>query len=445
MDDSMETGTCSSCGSQYVMDKPPVNINIGSINLSDGWVFSPEKKDIFEMSKTEYAIPFTRDDRQAKQDLLCKLISYDNSPIDIAYKANIKSIKREYYPFAFFEITGIADWEATSIWEHIEKYQVPRSETVYFDRQGREHSKPGSEYINGNRYNYRPQTRTVYDTKTRTVTDNIERTSGSISPVTIPVRVWVSPAESDYLKDSISGWIRLDQEYNEIDDQYLKDFDTIAIGKTVEEATESAKLTAQKEFANRAESEVPGTRFEDFSISGEFSRIFMVYRYLPVYHISYEYDGTEFEYLITGVEQEDLQYIKEHPVDEGIEKKAAAIKRDISSLFWSEVAWIIMAIAGGLIGLHALAFLLSNLQSALNIVICSIFLLIGAGMIFFGGRKSSEFNKKHYKAKKMQKDFKENVASLKQKIYDLIQDDSIPDEGKGATIEGWIREADLGL
>ena len=70
------------------------------------------------------ATPFLKSEAQAKQEWLGHLLDDDHVPLDVAYKATCQ-IQREYYPYAIYSVTCSGDWSATSIWEHVEEYQVP--------------------------------------------------------------------------------------------------------------------------------------------------------------------------------------------------------------------------------------------------------------------------------------------------------------------------------
>ncbi len=437
-DDSEEKYFCSKCGTQYIYERPvSVTVNIGSIPVDKGY---GRTNDAIRINEKKYAMPFDRDEQRVKQDWLFQLMSFEDVPLDVASKAKIVSIKKEYYPLAFYDVTSVAEWRATSIWEHKEQYQVPRQETVYYDSYGKEHSSNGFDIRNGQKINYRPMSRTVYDTKTRIVTDNIQQTNGSVPPTNIPVQVWVAPVDGKNISSKISNWINLDSKFVEINDNYLNDYVRIPEDKSVDESFKLAKEEAQFEIEKIASNDVPGTRYEDFSMSGEVVDVLLTYRYLAVYHIIYSYNGIEYECFITGGLNDNDNYFVEHPVDEALQNRISSLRKKAESIVtWPWTFAIIFApIPLGVIGWGMAAPVSSTVGKVLMwLLILAVYVSFIVVRVVMGLRESATTQDLNALISRNDR--------LKKQFHDLLKDESISDESKAATLEKWVLDSDVEL
>ena len=441
-DDSRERIFCSSCGAQYIYEKPvTVNINIGTAGQSSGGASGLEDN-VFRISDRKYAMPFVRSEQRAKQDMLCHILSYEDAPLDAACRITNISIRKEYCPVAFYEITGTAEWQATSIWEHKEKYQVPRQETVYYDSRGREYKEQGSEVIDGHVYYYKPESRIVYDTRTRIVTDNIQQTTGRVPPATVRVKVWTAKTGEE-LSAAATNWIGLDKDFEYIDDARLKECVLIKENVKVEQSLETARKYAEDEIERIALGAVPGDRYEGFNMNGEITEAILTYRYLPLYHITYDYDGSRYEYYITGGPEDKDFYIKDHPADRNITERLRSLDAEISSYGKRKKLWITGAIVSGIIGAFSLVSFLVSLTDSANAayaVTGGIISLINICFMVLSIIMAVRSGNQEQTAAWRKKDYISGNSKLKNRIFDLFRDDSVPDDGKAATVEEWLRE-----
>ena len=247
------------------------------------------------MSEKMIATKFLRDETQIRQDWICLLMRQENVPLDVAYKANLLKIQKEYYPFAIFGITLEAKWRATSYWEHEEEYQVPREETVYIDYKGNEHKYPGedSDVVNGHIVDRSrtPLSRTVYDTKHKMVVDNVEQTSGYVHPTKYVEGVWTGKGQS------LLKWAMRfnDSQTLEVSQDYLKDYVLIPEEMTRKDAESQAVRMGKDDIGHKASHDVPGDRYEDMVVSSNVLKVNRTSYFLGVYHIFYEYEGKNYE------------------------------------------------------------------------------------------------------------------------------------------------------
>lgn len=380
--------------------------------------------------------PFLRGEDQLKQDWLCLLMADDHAPLDVCYKANLLKIEREFYPFAVYDFVCEANWDATSYWEHTETYQEPREETVYIDYKGNEHKRSGkdTEYRNGRSIDHyrKPMSRTVYDTKKKTVVDNIEQTSGRIGPTRIRKIIWTGPAEN---QSAMVPWI------GHLDESQLRPIGTNGLpGIEMPEAVSStqaqgaARDQAADTVVSMARQQVPGDRFENLGISG--FNVVSESRtdcYLSAYHVYYEYEGKQYDCILTGGNNTSDVVIKDRPIDTEIQTHAESIDASIKEN--NGCVFLLITIVFGLGGL---LWLLMGIMGRGPLDLIGGLACIG-GAVFCGLKyKTMNEQKKIFKAQKER--FTADNTDLKQRIFDLIQDDSIPEEQKGPMIEKWVNE-----
>lgn len=375
------------------------------------------------------ATPFLKSEAQAKQEWLGHLLDDDHVPLDVAYKATCQ-IQREYFPYAIYSVTCSGDWSATSIWEHVEEYQVPREETVYIDYHGREHKHSGNdrEYRNGRSIDHyrRPMSRTVYDTEKRTVTDNIESTYGSVGPNTFAELI----VTSDF--PQLANWAShfSTDQFIEADEAYLGRFRVIPETMKSSDAERSAKSAAINDLGRVGMRDVPGNRFEDFGIDATFLNVERADAYLAVYHVFYEYEGEKFEcYLSGGLNAADF-FMERKPVDDSIKTRDETLDERISKngFLSGKTLYLfgaVLLLAAALIPIYD-----GWIPAALPWLVAAVCCIIRFNMM----------NITYKKAKQEKELFASDNVFLKQQIRELSQNDMISDEEKGRMIEEWLSE-----
>ena len=423
--------TCSSCGSVFQVERSLEEIIVGALTQSDQPKSNaPEKKVAFK---------FVRSIEQVKQDWLNLLLKDENAPIDVAYKANITEIKKEYYPFAIYDVTCEGDWQATSIWEHQESYQVARDVTVYIDRYGTEHNGPGQDTVvkNGNVYHpqWKPINKTVYDTKYRMVTDNIERTSGYTGSVTFSKRVWLGNDES---RTKFFDWTA------NLSTDSSEDFDSEKLGEIEKKeefvARDNAENTAieaaKEDLADYASNQVPGNRFEDFNMNGRLLDITRTTCYMGLYHIHYEYNGTPYECWISGGQVADNDF-SNHPVDASLKERTDNFDKEIkSSSFASRKILFLLG--------FPLLFFIALMAGAFAVSSMSVGSIIFSVLVTLGGSyclaRFIMMQAKHTKLGNLKRKYNTNNSNLRDQISKIVQDNSHGAEEKHRIIEKWVEE-----
>ncbi|MBQ6662706.1 MAG: hypothetical protein IJM69_04130, partial [Firmicutes bacterium] len=133
----------------------------------------------------------------------------------------------------------------------------------------------------------------------------------------------------------------------------------------------------------------------------------------------------------------------DHPVDNAIKDRQDAIKAEIdkNGFFSRRTLFLIGAIILSMWALGSLIILFSSFSEGVGSVVASLMRLIifGGGDAFCIYKYRLMKNRKS-KAEEEMKILNSDNTYLKQQIYDLIQNDSIPEEGKREIIENWIRE-----
>ena len=442
MDDSNKTAVCSHCGSTYYRESTPLSINIENINVGSLADVKNNNGLYFSENQQQYAVPFSIDERQVKAGFLNRLMLFDNVPLDVAYDSKIISIDKVYYPVAFMDVVAEADWQATSIWEHEEKYQVAEDIIVYVDRYGKEHKSPGTDTVvrNGTDVSHpqwKPVSKTIYKTKKRTVIDSTQQTSGHLPSTPLCFKIWMGPDPGSKLSTTMVSWIDLDSDCLEVDDSYLNDFFIPEMGRTKDEAIELVTKKADESMYGLAREEVPGNRFEDFRGSSQVNSICMTTRYLCAYHIVFEYKSMKYDYYTSG-EDKDYYYLPDHPIDQsfddwlnGVDKYIKDSKSIKTALIITEVISIIVYI----LVLFPLSIVSGSI--ALKVVLFLISLIAVIGSIV---ARKKWINKRIASTEGIKADFISKLNSVKGMITELIQNDSIPDESKAESIKALIRD-----
>lgn len=388
------------------------------------------------------AAEFITDEEQIRQDLLCYLISKDNAPIDVAYGVEITKIEKEYFPHAIFYIDCEADWNATSIWEHEETYQIAKQVTVYIDYRGREHNRNGTDReitANGSVYRERkPLSKTVYEDKKRVVTDNVQQTSGHIGPreyvetigtVTSEIADTVMKWTDNYARDKII----------EVNDEYFLNYNRIAENLTFDEAEDQAVKKAFAELRSDARYDIPGNRHERLTLSGhDIHGVKRVSLFLSVYHIFYNYNGKQFDCYMSSDGCKDDVIVSNYPTEESIDEKHLKYKEEIEEKKKSHSKW--KTSSGILIGVGTLLMLISIIGGNSTWIIAGIIAdLIGLICLYLCQRDKKEFER----IEGSLRSFDDNNSKIKEKIYSIIQDDRLNEEERKKTVKELVDNAFL--
>ena len=388
---------------------------------------------------------FLRDEEQIKQDWLCLLMKDEKAPLDVSYRARLIKIVKEYYPIAVFSVTCEAEWQATSYWEHVEEYQVAREETVYIDYQGKEHKSSGRdvEVRNGRTIDHfrKPMTRTVYDTKRRTVIDNVQQTYGVVDPICFSERIWTGKGQS------LINWIDRfdDSQLMKVKQDYFNDFQLIHEKISADSAKAQAENMGQNDISVVASRDVPGNRYENLSVRSNILDVSRKTYFLGVYHFFYEYEGKEYDCLMSGGNSIDDAVLGEHLVDNSIKERLEKIQSEIKENR-KKKNWFLF----GMIAISILIFFFALLAMSLSIVgeglgVSLFFLLILGGGLAFCIYEFILAIRRRNKATAEMETLNADNANLKQKIYDLIQNDSISEEEKKKTIAQWLKDNERNL
>lgn len=392
---------------------------------------------------------FLRDEEQIKQDWLCLLMKDEKAPLDVSYRARLIKIVKEYYPIAVFSVTCEAEWQATSYWEHVEEYQVAREETVYIDYQGEEHKSSGRdvEFRNGRTIDHyrKPMTRTVYDTKRRTVIDNIQQTYGVVDPMCFSERIWTGKGQS------LINWIDSfdNSQLMEVKQDYFNDFQLIHEKISADSAKSQAENMGQNDISVVASRDVPGDRYENLSVRSNILDVSRKTYFLGVYHIFYEYEGKEYDCLMSGGNSIDDVVLGEHPVDNSIKERLEKIQSEIEKNH-KKKKWFLLGLIGFSISIYFLVPLVGGVESFASKegrvgVITIIFLLLcGCGLAFCIYKFILAIRRRNKATAEMNALNADN-ANLKQKIYELIHNDSISEEEKKKTIKQWLKDNERNL
>lgn len=407
------------------------------------------------MSGEQLATAFKRSEEEAKAQWLRLLTDDGNVPIDVAFRSTCE-IKKEYYPYAEFRLRCGGTWSATSIWEHEEEYQVAREETVYIDYQGKEHKDAGydrewdsrrQDYVK--RYR-QPMSRTVYETKTKTVIDQTLRTSDSVGPLDLkeyeplcdmPSLAWVNGFSSD--------------DFVKVTEGFFDGYDLVAPAVSDDEAEHEAQNEAASDTASYAKRDVPGDRYEDFSLdSFHVESCQQVDCYLAVFHVIYRYDGETYHCYLSGSTDESDYLFGQKPIDETIKERAETLDKQVEKNGWLSRKTLFLLGALLLFGLggffnifkgydiYAYPFETGDVINAIIWGTLSWACYIGVAYCI---ARFALMQITYSRVKKEKERFESDHTLLRKQVLELVNNDAVSYEEKEKTIEGWLAGHSGGL
>lgn len=397
------------------------------------------------------AAQFIRNEEDVRLSWLSMLIYNPHAPLDVAYKAKLMSIEREYYPYAMYYMTCAAGWAATSIWEHQEDRQKPV--TKYRDYQGNLYDSNGTDArVVGEKTYYLSRTvETIYETETVTVTDKIEQTSGQVGPIKLKRNVWLGPGGS---KQAFLNWAEAFPENQFVPlGAVSNNAKIIPETKPQSTAQNEAAQAAVKNLTKKAKSEVPGNRYENFRITGsDMQNVVRKLSYVPVFHVSYTYEGQFFECFMTGSTRNTDMLVERQPIDMAIKGQYEALDRDIKkNNGCRQVASLVISWILGLLGLSALLPLaVDDITRFFSyghdfglLVFGLVMLAVSVACIGFGVWNLVRFfakRKNHREAKSAKGKIETDSTAIKEQILALASNEAIPEERKARMIQQMIAD-----
>lgn len=180
---------------------------------------------------------------------------------------------------------------------------------MYIDYKGHEHDRPGTDYLddtgkyarpkldsNAHAHPWRAISKTVPVKKRKTVIDKMERTSGRIGPFTDPAYVAVC---EDNLLDR---YLEVTAKQNAVptSDDLLKDCAVMPLLKSTEYALDVADKHIYSIATSECRNDIPGNRYEDFSIDDYHREYSMKIVLVPMFEITYEHNGTVYMCWLGG-------------------------------------------------------------------------------------------------------------------------------------------------
>ena len=203
------------------------------------------------------------------------------------------------------------------------------------------------------------------------------------------------------------------------------------MGVSADDAQALAKDNAISDVARYARRDVPGDRFEDFSLDSfgvrESTR---VDKYLSVYHVAYQYEGKEYQCFISGGSAKDDYLFGEKPVDASIKERSDMLEEQMSknSFFSRKLLFLIAALFLGLCAVSGVKILgLGNWLTYVPLI----------GALYFAAR----FVVMHMAYKdieKSKKQFDTDNTFLRKQILELSQNDAVSSEEKEGMIAEWF-------
>lgn len=390
-------------------------------------------------SQERNLISFTLSEKEVRENFLDFIIKGDTTPIDVACESTIVQITKQYYPVRCFYVTYSADWEATSIWEHKEDYTEYKTETVYIDFRGKEHDNNSRDYEvrNGqSTWHYRrPMQKNIPVKKTRTVVDRTERTYGEISDERFFQPAYI-PSDSSQTK--FAKWIGAQVAPR----KYV-------IGQVEEEcqiqglygSDDYAKQFVTSHVKDRAytlcKRQVPGSRYEDFSISNFHAEYKMDIVLIPIFYITYSYNGEIFECWRSGTSEEKW-YSHNKPQDSTIAEQDQQARTMIEGIRKRRMKTGLIVYLGFPVAILVVLFLMlvfhitSDKFMELVCLIGFVILIIKLTKYF------AQFKQLNQEIKFQEEKFrnmKKNMSNIRKAIAEIVKRDDLNEEQQKAAIK----------
>lgn len=360
--------------------------------------------------KTSKAVPFALNETQISQNFLDWAIIGENTPIDIACNASINSIKKQFFPIRIVEADYEANWTAKSIWEHNEEYTEYVSRTYSRNKiDGRD--VPGRITTNpGQWYFYQKQ---VPVKKEKTIIDNVELTGGSIDGWYSQKVITHSEGNADFI-----NWldeITIDNLTDETD-LLVKDVEVKALIESDDYAIEQVKSKVYNKALQECKNEIPGNRHEDFKITDIDTNYKITIVLLPVFEVTYEYNGNQYKSWFSGVDAESVFY-EEKPEDADLATKNDQLRGELKINKKERLK-------KGIISFGVIPFAVLFLFG-LNLIFGIIAL---AAAIFLEIKFIKDFKAKHESVKICENNLSVHLSSLDEKrkeIAEIVKNDAL--------------------
>lgn len=300
--------------------------------------------------KSVYAVGFSVEQRMIEDEFLMWSRQKEEMPLDFMKKAQMSEIKKVYFPIRrFSDIHYHARWEATSYWQHNEPYTAYESKIVFLDRLGHEHdSKVGAEMFSGSDFKAQAVSKTVPVTRYKTVVDDVEDTSGKVTVNVENGYINYNPNQKGKFEEWFETIIRTHsekyQEYKHTEDYCV--FDLYGNDEEAFSATLEPQLVSHAD--ELAKEKIPGDRYEDYSLEKLDCEYGVSVVLLPIYHVKYTYDDSEYEYYVNGEKAEDM-FIEKYPIDEEYVSTKNNLTKELEKEVDSQLMYIGLAVVSAIL------------------------------------------------------------------------------------------------
>lgn len=395
----------------------------------------------FEISSAKI-IPFTLSNQDVKDSFLENIIKGDDVPVNIALESQITQINSFFYPIRHFHATYSADWRATSIWEHKEPYVVYDSKTVYIDREGREHSRPGADYTdrsgrypasgsNAVKHPWTPQQKIVQRTKYKTVVDRTELTNGYIDKEQYIGSV---AYYEDDVAQGFKDWIhsfQVENQYLDYADELVKDKKIMHLLGTNEDALSKVKQNIWDIAVSQCKNQIPGDRYCDFDMQASLDGAHMDVILLPVFNIVYQYNKKKYECWCSGIRKDDFLFL-EKPIDEELSFERNQLLNEIKE---KKNKRLILGIALVVVPIIGLGISLVNL----SLIIFAVFIVIEIVLV----KLFQQMNQMIQQKEKNIEERQNSLETQKQNVIKILKREDLSPEEKREYIFGKNKEQNI--
>lgn len=386
-------------------------------------------------------IPFDVSNEDVKNGFLEFLVEGDNTPIDVACEFSNMKVQKVLYPIRCFKINYTADWSATSIYEHKESYTEYETKTVYYDRYGKEHDKPGFDYTDRSgkwsksamdsesvKRPWQPQQKMVPVTKHKMVIDGTEQTYGNIGDnYTFQPTFTYDESTSEKFVEWVLKF-PMENLYIDCKEADVKDCEVEDLVNDDLFAWQIAEKQMKRLAGKIASAEVPGDRYEGLTVGNYETEHEVDVVLIPVFHITYDYKGQAFECWMCGFNDSNVHY-ENKPKDNSIKNEIERLEKEIKDgwkniFLWGAISFL--AIPFGFLIVFAMF-----IMNFFNIIWFFVLGYVEVKCIkkfkeYLNGRKELQNTKDNYI---------NNVKEKRKSIANIVKREDISEEEKRKEID----------
>jgi hypothetical protein len=199
-------------------------------------------------------------------------------------------------------------------------------------------------------------------------------------------------------------------------------------------AEEQVMPAIAKKAEKECKDEVPGTKYNSFSVDDLETKFTITAIYCPVYIVTYEYEGKEYLVYMSGAIQ-DSCHSDEKPIDSDLAEKKKELDEELEALKSTRLKYGLLGF-----GLPPVLFLIAALLQIQALYVVTIIAMIAIAVFFIGFK----FIPQHKKVKEQDAVINTRLGNLdakKKEIIAIIKNDALSAEQQKEQVKSLVENA----